>query len=98
MIEANHDRDMLRHGPYPEHVKTRVLGRHGHLDNESAADILAEVAGRATRAVVLAHLSETNNDPDLALGVARLRLRERGRRVPTLHAAEQRRPSPWFEV
>jgi phosphoribosyl 1,2-cyclic phosphodiesterase len=98
MVESNHDRDMLKRGPYPEHIKTRVLSRHGHLDNETAADILADVAGRATRVVVLAHLSETNNNPGLALGVARFRLRERGRQVATLHAAAQSRPSPWFEV
>jgi len=98
VIESNHDLDMLRHGPYPEHVKARVLGRHGHLDNEAAADILGEVAGRTTRAVVLAHLSATNNSPGLALGAARRRLEECGRRVPVLHAAGQGRPSPWFEV
>jgi len=98
VVESNHDLDMLRTGPYPEHIKARVLGRHGHLDNETAADILGEVVGRATRAVVLAHLSRTNNSPELALGAVRRRLDERGRRVPALHAAEQRRPSPWFEV
>lgn len=98
VVEANHDRDMLRHGPYPEHIKARVLGRHGHLDNETAADIVSDVAARATRAVVLAHLSETNNRPELAVAAVRRRLEECGRRVPALFAAGQRQPSPWFEV
>jgi phosphoribosyl 1,2-cyclic phosphodiesterase len=98
VLESNHDRDMLRHGPYPESLKARVMGRHGHLDNEAAADILGEVAGRTTRAVVLAHLSETYNSPALALGAAGRCLAARGLRVPDLHAADQRRPSPWFEV
>ena len=98
VVESNHDLDMLRLGPYPEHIKARVLGRHGHLDNDTAADILGDVVGRTTRAVVLAHLSETNNSPGLALGAARRRLDECGRRGTALHAAEQRHPSPWFEV
>jgi len=49
VVESNHDVDLLRAGPYPEHVKARVLGRYGHLDNEASAAILADVAGRARR-------------------------------------------------
>ena len=98
VVESNHDVGMLQNGPYPELVKRRVLGPHGHLDNEAAADLLGDVVCERTQAVVLAHLSRTNNRPDLALRAARRRLEEHGRRVPALHAAEQSRPSPWFEV
>jgi phosphoribosyl 1,2-cyclic phosphodiesterase len=98
VVESNYDHHMLRYGPYPERVKERVLGRHGHLDNEVAAEILAHVTGRRTRAIVLAHLSRTNNSPDIALGTARRRLMDCGRAVPRLHAADQEKPSPWFEV
>ena len=98
VLESNHDREMLRLGPYPERVKARVLSRHGHLDNEQAADLLCDVACGRTRAVVLAHLSRTNNRPDLALETARRRFAERGGRPPILHAAEQTRPTPWFEA
>jgi phosphoribosyl 1,2-cyclic phosphodiesterase len=97
IVESNHDVDLLSWGPYPESVKRRVLGRHGHLGNEQAADLLGEVVGKRTQAVVLAHLSRTNNRPDLALGAARRALRARGP-LPRLFAAEQSRPSPWFEV
>ncbi|MBI1950160.1 MAG: MBL fold metallo-hydrolase [Acidobacteria bacterium] len=98
MLESNHDLDMLREGPYPQVVKQRVLGRHGHLDNETAAALLCDVATERTRRVILAHLSRTNNRPDLALGAARREFERRGRRAPDLHPAGQAAPSPWFEV
>jgi phosphoribosyl 1,2-cyclic phosphodiesterase len=98
VMESNHDRGMLRAGPYPEALKDRILGRHGHLDNEMAADLLAEVADHRTRAVVLAHLSETNNSPDLAIDTVARRLRTRSRWAPRLLAASQAAPTPWLEV
>ena len=65
-LESNHDLEMLRDGPYPWSVKQRVLSRVGHLSNEAAADFLESgYDGQATY-VVLAHLSESNNLPDLA--------------------------------
>ncbi len=98
ILESNHDVEMLRAGPYPEVVKQRVLSRHGHLDNETAADLACEVAGERTRHLVLAHLSRTNNRPDLALAAARRSFERAGRRAPALHAADQAAASPWFEV
>jgi phosphoribosyl 1,2-cyclic phosphodiesterase len=98
VLESNHDVDMLRRGPYPEVVKDRVLGRHGHLDNDSAAELLGAVASERTRLVVLAHVSRTNNRPDLALAAARRRFEALGRRAPLLHPADQLAPSPWFEA
>ncbi len=98
MLEANHDVDMLRAGPYPETVKRRVLGRHGHLDNEAAADLACDVARGRTARIVLAHLSRTNNRPELALEAARRGFERAGRRPPRLHPADQWVPSPWFEV
>lgn len=98
MVESNHDVGMLRDGPYPETVKQRVLGRHGHLDNETAADMLCDVARERTRQVILAHLSRTNNRPDLAVDTVRGRFAAHGRPAPSIHAAEQSRPSPWFEL
>jgi len=98
MLESNHDVDMLRRGPYPQVVKERVLSRHGHLDNETAAALLCDVATERTRRVILAHLSRTNNRPDLALLAARGEFERRGRRAPVLHPARQAAPSEWFEV
>lgn len=66
LLESNHDLEMLRDGPYPWSVKQRVLSRVGHLSNEAAAGFLEnEYDGQATY-VILAHLSESNNLPDLA--------------------------------
>jgi phosphoribosyl 1,2-cyclic phosphodiesterase len=66
LLESNHDLEMLRNGPYPWSVKQRVLSRVGHLSNEAAAQFLeSEYDGQATY-VILGHLSESNNLPELA--------------------------------
>lgn len=66
MIESNHDLEMLRNGPYPWMVKQRVMSRVGHLSNEALAEFFAtDYDGRAVF-LVLAHLSEHNNHPELA--------------------------------
>jgi len=66
LLESNHDLEMLRDGPYPWSAKQRVLSRVGHLSNEAAAEFLeSSYDGQATY-VILAHLSESNNVPDLA--------------------------------
>jgi phosphoribosyl 1,2-cyclic phosphodiesterase len=66
LLESNHDLEMLRDGPYPWSVKQRVLSRVGHLSNEAAAAFLEnEYDGQAVY-VILAHLSESNNLPELA--------------------------------
>jgi phosphoribosyl 1,2-cyclic phosphodiesterase len=66
LLESNHDLEMLRDGPYPWSVKQRVLSRVGHLSNEAASAYLeTEYDGQAAY-VVLAHLSESNNLPELA--------------------------------
>jgi phosphoribosyl 1,2-cyclic phosphodiesterase len=66
LLESNHDLEMLRDGPYPWSVKQRVLSRVGHLSNEAASDFLESgYDGQATY-VILGHLSENNNLPELA--------------------------------
>lgn len=66
MLESNHDLDMLRDGPYPWSVKQRVMSRVGHLSNAAAADFLSRGYDGQAAYVVLAHLSESNNLPELA--------------------------------
>ena len=66
MIESNHDLEMLRDGPYPWSVKQRVLSRVGHLSNDAAADFLEQTYDGSATWVILAHLSESNNLPELA--------------------------------
>jgi phosphoribosyl 1,2-cyclic phosphodiesterase len=93
MLESNHDLDMLRDGPYPWAVKQRVMSRVGHLSNDAAADFLARgYDGQATW-VVLAHLSENNNLPELARIAAERALRDRMSLLANhLVLAEQDRP------
>ena len=67
IIEANHDPEMLMNGPYPLHLQQRVRSRSGHLANEEAARFIGTLVHDGLQHVVLAHLSETNNDPSLAL-------------------------------
>ncbi len=66
IIECNHDPVMLKNGPYPLHLQQRVRSSHGHLANEEAARFVADLLHDGLQHVVLAHLSETNNHPDLA--------------------------------
>lgn len=68
VLESNHDLDMLKVGPYPWVVKQRVLSRTGHLSNHAVSEYLADADGfdAYARYLVLAHVSEQNNNPDLA--------------------------------
>jgi len=66
VLECNHDAQLLQAGDYPEPLKQRIAGRLGHLDNESAAALLGRVDRRRLQHVVAAHLSQSNNRPDLA--------------------------------
>ncbi len=65
VMEANHDLDMLRKGPYPWPLKQRILGNRGHLANDETGRALARLRSRPQK-ITLAHLSETNNRPDVA--------------------------------
>ena len=66
VFEANHDLQMLKNGRYPWSLKQRILSDRGHLSNAAAGHCLASLVTEQTKAVVLAHLSEENNRPDLA--------------------------------
>jgi phosphoribosyl 1,2-cyclic phosphodiesterase len=66
LLESNHDLEMLKDGPYPWSVKQRVLSRVGHLSNEAAAEFLLRDYDGGAHTIVLGHLSEQNNLPELA--------------------------------
>lgn len=66
MLESNHDLEMLRDGPYPWSVKQRVLSRVGHLSNDAASAFLEQTYDGTATYLILAHLSESNNLPELA--------------------------------
>ncbi len=70
VLESNHDIEMLQNGTYPPYLKQRIRSGQGHLDNVEAATFLQELAHEKLQHVVLAHLSEENNHPEIALHAA----------------------------
>ena len=89
VIESNHDEQMLADGPYPSMLKRRIGSQLGHLSNKQAAAFLAQCAHKGLRSVVLAHLSETNNAPDVAVLAAVSALRKAGWKRDDVCAAHQ---------
>jgi len=78
ILESNHDLEMLRVGPYPWVLKQRLMGRYGHLSNTAVSHFLRDhYDGRASH-MMLAHLSERNNHPEIARQEALRALRHRG--------------------
>ncbi len=71
VLEYNHDEQMLLEGPYPWALKQRIRSNHGHLSNAQASELLARGATDKLKHLVLAHLSDENNSPDLAVRSAR---------------------------
>ena len=69
-LESNYDPQMLEEGPYPPYLKARIRGSGGHLSNEESAELVRR-CGRRHKWIALAHLSEQNNHPDLALSTHR---------------------------
>jgi phosphoribosyl 1,2-cyclic phosphodiesterase len=82
VMESNHDLEMLRGGPYPWSVKQRVMSRVGHMSNEALAEFFTSDYDGKAAFVVLAHLSEQNNHPEIARGAAERAL---GTRRTLLH-------------
>lgn len=66
VLEANHDVEMLMNGPYPYHLKQRILSRRGHLCNADAALLCVKLAEMGTKHILLAHISDKNNHPAIA--------------------------------
>ena len=82
IMESNHDVEMLRVGPYPWSVKQRVMSRVGHLSNDALAEFFTNDYDGEAAYVVLAHLSEHNNHPEIARRAAEKAL---GPRCTLLH-------------
>jgi len=96
IMEANHDLEMLRVGPYPWPVKQRVMGRRGHLSNDMVCDFIRNDLDLSTSTVLLGHLSENNNHPEIVRDCAMKALR--GRTLFTrLVVAEPRQQTEVFQ-
>jgi phosphoribosyl 1,2-cyclic phosphodiesterase len=95
LLESNHDIEMLKVGPYPWSVKQRVMGRNGHLSNHVVCDYLENDFDRATQTLILGHLSEHNNHPEIVRIGAAQALEQRGL-ATRLVVAEQQNPTEVF--
>ncbi len=91
LLEANHDAEMLRTGPYAPALKARIRGGRGHIDNATCGALAATLAHRGLRALALLHLSETNNTPAVAEAEVTRALRRAGHGT-AVHAARGRSP------
>lgn len=98
VLEANHDLDWLRSGPYPADLKRRVASPRGHLSNHQTAQAALALAPNGLKDVVLAHLSKTNNSPARATGTVSRILREGGHGGIRVRAALAGHPTPVVEV
>ena len=78
LLEANHDVEMVKKGPYPYHLKQRILSRRGHLCNEDCARALIQLYGGGVQAAFLGHLSGENNTPEVAYSVVTGMLQDSG--------------------
>lgn len=67
VIESNYDKEMLLNGKYPQFLKARIHSDYGHLGNDQASSFLAEIISEKLKIICLAHLSQNNNTPELAL-------------------------------
>ena len=98
IIEFNHDQDMLYEGPYPLDLKKRILGMDGHLSNNQAGSLLRNISDEKTRYVVLAHLSDINNDPYKAKFEALKVLEEKGLKNVNVLIGSQDEPGPLLNI
>jgi len=98
VLEFNHDAALLEAGPYPRPLKRRIAGDAGHLSNEQAAEMLRRLATDALHTLVLAHLSEQNNRPELALAAAHGALDDLGLRGVEVLVASQHEVGPNLAV
>jgi len=76
-LESNYDEEMLKNGFYPPFLKKRIAGKHGHLSNVMAGDVILNHAGWQLEYVFLSHLSENNNTPGLAMDTFQISIKER---------------------
>jgi phosphoribosyl 1,2-cyclic phosphodiesterase len=98
VLEANHDTDWLRSGPYSTRLKRRISSSSGHLSNRQAAEAALALAPHGLKDLILAHLSTTNNSPARACGTVYRALRDAGHGGIRVRAAIAGHPTPPIEV
>lgn len=95
ILESNHCPRMLQNSTYPPAIQQRIAGRMGHLSNQNACSLLSSILHERLQLVVLVHISEQNNSPELAVSMA---TRALNGHAAELHVAPQDRPTRLFTV
>ena len=98
VFESNHDVRMLREGKYPYYLQQRILSDKGHLSNKDSAYYLSEFIGDDTEKIILIHLSEENNKPEVALKTLLDTLEKKSVRVPDIEIAMQKESTELIEL
>lgn len=98
IMESNHDIELLMNGNRPYHIKQRILGDKGHLSNKDCSYYLSKIIGENTKNIILAHLSEDNNDPKLAKSVLETTLKQNNQQVNNIIIANQHDKTELIEV
>lgn len=98
IMESNHDIEMLNNGPYPYELRRRIYGDKGHLSNIDSSKYLADFVGDKTKCIMLAHLSEENNDPQIAYDTLIEKLKERDSLIDNIIVCKQNEETEFVEI
>ena len=98
IIETNYNDKMLSEGPYPYLLQQRIRGDSGHMSNRYAGSLLAKCIGLKTKHIILAHISEHNNDKNLVLEEVKDELKNTDFDCNKLILTEQNTPSEMIEI
>ena len=98
IFESNHDVRMLREGKYPYHLQQRILSDKGHLSNKDSSYYLSKFITNNTKKIILIHLSEENNSPDIALNTLLDTLKNNNCKIPDIEIAKQKERTDLIEV
>ena len=98
ILESNHDIEMLNNGSYPYELRKRIYGDKGHLSNVDCSKYLTTFIGNKTKCVILAHLSEENNNPDIAYKTLIDKLESSNKHVDNIIIAKQNEITEFVEV
>ena len=98
IMESNHNVEMLLNGRYPKWLKARVNSDVGHLSNESCSFYLSKIIGPDTKKIILAHLSEENNTPELALNTIKKEFAENDIFFENIETAKQNEKTDAVEI
>lgn len=98
IFESNYDVDLLMHGKYPYYLQQRIHSDKGHLSNEESSYYLSEFVSTKTEGIVLAHLSEENNKPNIALNTLEQELKRKHKKIASIEVAQQDKRTELIKV